>query len=157
MALHQRSNPYNKHLPFAGDVDSDADKFLSEIQDRLKEAVRKNDLRGEATKWLFNLHKYVLLFGLRFSKEEHVWFARLAFEVFTTEGMDPVTLETIAKLLVSLLKKKYLLSREDLILPWKPLYELYHFWEDSSAAVRNMAKPIIEFLTRPQKIRLICS
>ena len=145
MALHQRSNPYNKHLPFAGDVDSDADKFLAEIKDRLREAIRKNDLRGDASKWLFNLHKYVLLYGLRFSKEDHVWFARVAYEVFTTNGMDPVSLESIAKLLVSLLKKKYLLPREDLILDWKPLYELYHFWEDSSAAIRNMAKPTSEF------------
>ena len=56
MALHQRSNPYNKHLPFAGDVDSDADKFLAEIKDRLREAIRKNDLRRDSSKWLFNLH-----------------------------------------------------------------------------------------------------
>jgi hypothetical protein len=50
--------------------------------------------------------------------------------------MDPVSLEKIGKLLVSLLKKKYLLERTDLELEWRPLYEMYKHWEDSSAAVR---------------------
>jgi hypothetical protein len=41
----------------------------------------------------------------------------------------------------ALLKKKYLLSRADLVLEWEPLFQLYWFWEDSSLALRGLLKP----------------
>jgi hypothetical protein len=41
----------------------------------------------------------------------------------------------------ALLKKKYLLSRTDLVLEWEPLFQLYWFWEDSSLALRGLLKP----------------
>jgi hypothetical protein len=41
----------------------------------------------------------------------------------------------------ALLKKKYLLSRSDLVLEWEPLFQLYWFWEDSSLALRGLLKP----------------
>ena len=39
-----------------------------------------------------------------------------------------------------LIKKKYLLKRTDLELNWRPLYEAYYFWEESSASIRYMVK-----------------
>jgi hypothetical protein len=41
----------------------------------------------------------------------------------------------------ALLKKKFLLTRKDLVLEWEPLFHLYWFWEDSSLALRGLLKP----------------
>jgi argininosuccinate lyase len=49
----------------------------------------------------------------------------------------------IAKVLITVLKKKYLLSRKDLQLDWKPLFDVYRHYEDSSGAMRGMVKGIV--------------
>ncbi len=145
VSRYQRVNAYVSHLPFVDCVEEDSERYLAEIKASLSDAVRRHDLREGATKWLFNLHQYIVLYGLRFDKADHVFFIRVAFEVFTTEHMDPVSLTQVGRVLVALVKKKYLLSREDITLDWKRLFDLYYHWEDSSAAVRTMIKPTSEF------------
>ena len=51
-----------------------------------------------------------------------------------------------------MLKKKWLLSRSDLVLPWRPLYEMFHFYEESSVAVRAMVKTNINFRTQLKEV-----
>ena len=51
-------------------------------------------------------------------------------------------------MLSALLKKKYLLTRSDLVLDWKPLFALYEYWEDSSLALRGLLKPSPGFKTQ---------
>jgi len=89
-----------------------------------------------AIQCFFNLHKYTLLHGLRLSKEDHVFFIKVAYNLFICENMDSRGLERIGQVLQALLKKKWLLSREDLELPWKPLFDLWYLYEESSEAAR---------------------
>lgn len=150
----QRINPYNRFLPFAEDVDADADKYLAEIKSNLSRTIHDNRVSHSAgqadstVKWIVNLHKYVILYGLRFTKEDHVFFIKVIFELLLLPNVSVVVLDKFAKVLVALLKKKYLLSRDDLELPWRPLYDLYFYWEESSGSQRGMVKPCPGFKTQ---------
>ena len=72
--------------------------------------------------------------------EDHVWFIQVLYGLLTTPNVDPLNLDKYGKLLVSLCKKKYLLSDANLILDWKPLYKLLYRHEDSSSSARGMIK-----------------
>lgn len=50
--------------------------------------------------------------------------------------MDPSNLNLAAKTVICLLKKWYLLTRRELELPWRPLFKVFRYWEDSSYANR---------------------
>ena len=144
---YQRINVYNRFLPYASTCDKDADTFIGHLISRFKVCLSGSEKDGnrkldclEISKWLMDFHKYVILFGLRVTKEDHIFLIEALFELIRIPNLEPITLEKICKVLVILLKKKYLLSREDLTLDWIPLYELYHYWEDSSFAVRGLVR-----------------
>lgn len=120
----QRTNPYNKFLPYSSDLEQDADKYLDEIKLNFKAILSKSKLvMTNLDKWMTNLQKYIALYGLRFSLEDHVWFIKAAYALVVTSNVDPLSLEKFCKILISLVKKKYLLVGSDLILDWRPLYE----------------------------------
>ena len=68
------------------------------------------------------MHRYVRLYGRRFSKEDHVYFVKLFYHLLTTPDLEPQLIDNWGSVLLTLLKKKKLLSRSDLVLPWRPLY-----------------------------------
>ena len=65
---------------------------------------------------------------------------KVLYGLLTTPNVDPLNVEKYGKLLISMVKKKYLLLKANLILDWKPLYKLIYKYEDSSAAIRGMIK-----------------
>ncbi|XP_010009291.1 PREDICTED: proteasome activator complex subunit 4-like, partial [Nestor notabilis] len=67
---------------------------------------------------------YIRLYGRKFSREDHVLFIKLLYELVTIPRLEISMMQGFARLLVNLLKKKELLSRDDLELPWRPLYEM---------------------------------
>ena len=136
----QRQNPYNKFLPYVSDLDSDAEKYLAEIKSNLFGCLKSKVDTVQIEKWMTNLQKYIALYGFKFTLEDHVWFIKVLYGLLTTPNVDPLNLEKYGKLLISMVKKKYLLLKADLILDWKPLHNLIFKYEDSSAALRGMIK-----------------
>uniref|UniRef100_A0A0K2T807 Proteasome activator complex subunit 4 n=1 Tax=Lepeophtheirus salmonis TaxID=72036 RepID=A0A0K2T807_LEPSM len=134
----QRPIVYNQFLPFyESDLHDDALKFLEELKTRLdlSNGLPSSELTN---RFAVDLHKYIILYGFRFTRKEHEEFIRTLYGLFLSK-YDPVTLENVSKILVYLLKKKYLLSKDrTLVLPWKPLFKMYYFWEHSNAASRNL-------------------
>ncbi|MEE6474290.1 hypothetical protein FKM82_010338 [Ascaphus truei] len=74
--------------------------------------------------YCFFICRYIRLYGRKFCKEDHVLFVKLLYELVTVPKLEISMMQGFARLLISLLKKKELLSREDLQLPWRPLYEM---------------------------------
>uniref|UniRef100_A0AAY4C5R9 Proteasome activator Blm10 middle HEAT repeats region domain-containing protein n=1 Tax=Denticeps clupeoides TaxID=299321 RepID=A0AAY4C5R9_9TELE len=121
----QKDIVYNKLLPYADNLDAESNEILSKIKGNLGRAVELRELWPGVLFWTRKLSTYLRLYGRKFSKEDHVLFVRLLYELVTIPKLEISMMQGFARLLVNLLKKKDLLSRDDLELPWRPLYELY--------------------------------
>ncbi|XP_038138502.1 proteasome activator complex subunit 4B [Cyprinodon tularosa] len=123
--IPQKEIVYNGLLPYCDRLDQEATELLAEIKANLSRAVLLRELWPGVSFWSRKLFSFLKLYGRRFSKEDHVLFINLLYELVTLPNLEPHMMCSYARLLIQLLKKKELLSRDDLQLPWRPLYELY--------------------------------
>ena len=90
---------------------------------------------------------YCVLTKYYSDREDHIFYVKLVYGLLTTKNLDPVTLDKFAEVMCVLTKKWHLLPRADLTLDWVPLFELYHFWEDSSVSMRGLVLAPADFKT----------
>uniref|UniRef100_A0A8B9HCU2 Proteasome activator subunit 4b n=1 Tax=Astyanax mexicanus TaxID=7994 RepID=A0A8B9HCU2_ASTMX len=121
----QKDIVYNKLLPYADKLDNESNIILASIKGNLARAVHLRELWPGVLFWTRKLSTYLRLYGRKFSKEDHVLFIKLLYELVTIPKLEISMMQSFARLLINLLKKKELLSQDDLELPWRPLYELY--------------------------------
>uniref|UniRef100_A0A673BIM3 Proteasome activator subunit 4b n=1 Tax=Sphaeramia orbicularis TaxID=375764 RepID=A0A673BIM3_9TELE len=121
----QKEIVYNRMLPYADRLDAEATELLADIKANLSRAVALRELWPGVAFWCRKLFSFLKLYGRRFSKEDHILFIKLLYELVTLPDLEPYMMQSYARLLIQLLKKKELLSRDDLQLPWRPLYDLY--------------------------------
>ncbi|KAL3050189.1 hypothetical protein OYC64_012265 [Pagothenia borchgrevinki] len=121
----QKDIVYNKLLPYAEKLDDESNDILSKIKGNLCRAVQLREIWPGVLFWTRKLSTYMRLYGRKFSKEDHVLFIKLLYELVTIPKLEISMMQGLARLLINLLKKRELLSREDLELNWRPLYELY--------------------------------
>ncbi|XP_078505604.1 proteasome activator complex subunit 4 isoform X2 [Lissotriton helveticus] len=120
----QKEIVYNQLLPYAGCLESESQQLLHNIKENLGRAVQLRELWPGVLVWTRKLSTYIRLYGRKFSKEDHVLFVKLLYELVTIPKLEISMMQGFSRMLVNLLKKKELLSREDLQLPWRPLYEM---------------------------------
>ncbi|KAG9484281.1 hypothetical protein GDO78_009934 [Eleutherodactylus coqui] len=120
----QKEIAYNLLLPYAERLDRESNELLAQIKSSLGRAVHLRELWPGVLFWSRKLNTYIRLYGRKFSKEDHVLFVKLLYELVTIPKLEISMMQGFARLLISLLKKKELLSREDLQLPWRPLYDM---------------------------------
>ncbi|XP_051507905.1 proteasome activator complex subunit 4A isoform X2 [Myxocyprinus asiaticus] len=120
----QKDIVYNKLLPYKDKLDEESNEILAQIKGNLGRAVQLREIWPGVLFWTRKLSTYMRLYGRKFSKEDHVLFVKLVYELVTIPKLEISMMQSFARLLISLLKKKELLSRDDLELPWRPLYEL---------------------------------
>ncbi|XP_062269925.1 proteasome activator complex subunit 4B [Platichthys flesus] len=123
--IPQKEIVYNRLLPYSGRLDREATELLADIKANLSRAVLLRELWPGVAFWCRKLFSFLKLYGCRFSKEDHILFIKLLYELVTLPNLEPHMMQSYARLLIHLLKKKELLSRDDLQLPWRPLYDLH--------------------------------
>ncbi|CAL1599788.1 unnamed protein product [Knipowitschia caucasica] len=121
----QKEIVYNALLPYADRLEPEANQLLADIKANLSRAVLVRELWPGTAFWCRKLFSFLKLYGRRFSKDDHILFVKLLYELVTLPNLEPFMTQSYARLLILLLKKKELLSRDDLQLPWRPLYDLY--------------------------------
>lgn len=123
---------YNKLLPFATEINQDSEILLQEIKINLQKSVMLRELRPGCLVWSEKLLKFISLYGLKFSKEDHIEYVNLFYQLVLIPDLDASRITLFTNILNTLLRKKHLLHPTELTLPWKPLYELMQRLLDSS-------------------------
>ncbi|PAA46679.1 hypothetical protein BOX15_Mlig005545g5, partial [Macrostomum lignano] len=124
----QRKLTYQLMLPFRDQVENEALTQLSELRIHLPRAVALGDVHCGASYWVAKLDRYIRLYGEFFSKADHVAFTQLVYQLATWKGLEPRLIEKFSTVFKTLTKKRKLLSKQDLTLDWKPLYEVIKFY-----------------------------
>ncbi|XP_072526695.1 proteasome activator complex subunit 4A [Salminus brasiliensis] len=149
----QKDIIYNKLLPYEDKLDAESNEILADIKGNLGRSVQLREIWPGVMFWTRKLSTYIRLYGRKFSKEDHVLFIKILYELVTLPKLETSMMQGFARLLISLLKKRELLSRDDLELQWIPLYKLQerilyskteHLnWCPSSCRPRSTSKHII--------------
>ncbi|CAH0386282.1 unnamed protein product [Bemisia tabaci] len=134
----QKEIPFNKYLPYADELDAESEQYLAEIKANLARAIMLREMEPGIDIWSFRLEKYIGLYGFKFSKEDHVAFIKVFYELLMIPDLEHAYIQTFCKTLILLLKKPKLISPDDLVLPWKPLYDLCERLLSNSAVIVGM-------------------
>lgn len=121
----QKPLAYNRLLPYGEQIADEAASLLAEIKANLARAVMLREVKPSAVAWTGHLNNYIKLYGYQFSKEDHVQLIHFMLELIVIPGLELNAVQKIAHTLGLLMKKRELLSRDDLSVEWRPLYELY--------------------------------
>ncbi|XP_013170818.1 PREDICTED: proteasome activator complex subunit 4-like isoform X2 [Papilio xuthus] len=114
----------NHLLPYASALDEESTKFLEQVKVNLAKSVMLREMKPSCGVWSSRLMKYLRLYGLKMSKEDHIALIKLAFELVLIPDLEPCKVHKFATMFLMLTKKRYLISPEELTLPWRPLYEM---------------------------------
>ncbi|XP_047484565.1 proteasome activator complex subunit 4-like isoform X1 [Penaeus chinensis] len=121
----QKQVIYNKLLPYSEEIREEIIEQFSNIKINLAKAVVLRDIRPGCVHWVAKLSRFVNLYGICISKEDHIYMVKLLYELSVNPQQEYWVTAKFAQMLTILLKKRELLAPDDLVLNWRPLYELY--------------------------------
>jgi len=121
----QRFSAYASLLPNQPQLRANAHAELKEIKQNLAKSVVLNELRPGLMHWTTRLQTFINEYGICFKKSDHISLIELYLEIIHTPGIDFAIISICLTILVELLKKIQLLSRQDLKISWRPIYKLY--------------------------------
>ncbi|XP_058119346.1 proteasome activator complex subunit 4B-like [Anopheles coustani] len=116
----------NKFFPYSERLDDESQILLENIKNNLGKAVAMREIGPGAMLSIRNLVTYIKLYGMKFSKEDHVKFVKLMLEMLVIPKLDSDALNRISEAIYYLLRKREWLSTDDLQIEWRPLYDLIH-------------------------------
>ncbi|GFN96529.1 proteasome activator complex subunit 4 [Plakobranchus ocellatus] len=120
----QKESIFSSLLPYADVIDVESNAVLAEIKSNLGRSIQLRDIKIGCRHWVVQLDRYISIYGYKFSKTDHVLLVKLVFDLLTMPLKEYALVEKFAIVLTTLLKKRSLLTRDDLVLPWRPLYKI---------------------------------
>ncbi|CAI2354209.1 unnamed protein product [Caenorhabditis sp. 36 PRJEB53466] len=113
-----------KKLPYYAELEEQANQHFLMIKKGLAESVLLSDASTGFCHWTMELDKYIDFYGRRFSKEEHIQLINI-FLPLVKKGCIYRNVKIAMRTLYTLLCKKDYLTRQDLVIDWRPLMDLY--------------------------------
>ena len=121
----QKEIIYNKLLPYSDRLDDESLAWFKEIKANLAKSLALREIRPGFITWISRLSKYLRIYGLKFTKEDHIALIKLLNSFIYSPDLEPWLVNKAGYTLISLLKKKELIEPHELTLEWRPLYDLY--------------------------------
>ncbi|CAB3398985.1 unnamed protein product [Caenorhabditis bovis] len=113
-----------KKLPYYKEIEEQANIHFIRIKKGLADVVLLNDAATGFSHFVLELERYIDYYGRRFSKEEHIQLVQLLIPMIT-KGNIFRNVKIAIRAVTTLLNKRGFILREDLVIDWRPLYELY--------------------------------
>ncbi|CAF1055101.1 unnamed protein product [Brachionus calyciflorus] len=121
----QNVNQFIKHLPFFDKIKKNAFYEFEQIKTNLAKSIILNEIRPGLVHWTNRLQTFINEFGLFFNKNDHLKLIEIYLQIISCPDIDLVIVDMCLSILVELLKKYNLLTRDDLKIEWRPLYYLF--------------------------------
>ncbi|KAG5672273.1 hypothetical protein PVAND_002412 [Polypedilum vanderplanki] len=133
---------HNFYLPYYNEksFDEESNRILQQIKQNLGLAVATREIYPASGVYITKLMSYLKLYGFKFTKEEHVEFIKLIYEMIQIPNIDPAKLNKCCVCLSQLLRKSKLLSPDDLQLEWRPLYRLVKIYLDKRSTKGDLIR-----------------
>ncbi|TIB08744.1 hypothetical protein E3P89_02948 [Wallemia ichthyophaga] len=112
-----------KHIPYQVESLEEMDSRLDHIIHKLINAAKANDWDISFSIWDHRLQAWLSL-KYPMTRERRVQLTRLYYQLLVTPGMDGRFINLFANRLMSLISSKKRISIKDIVLPWKPLYDI---------------------------------
>ena len=110
-------------LPYEVESLAEMDRRLALILTRLTEAIGLRDWDVGFWRWQRELGRWLAM-KYPMQRATRVRLVELYYELAVSPGMDARLVETFASTVLQLVEKKSLIGRSDVLLPWRPIYDI---------------------------------
>lgn len=94
----------NKYLPYADQLDDESQIALIQLKEFLAKAVALREISPSVSVAMARLLMYIKLYGLKFSKEDHIKFIKLILALIELPNLEPAKLNKLCIVLSQLLR-----------------------------------------------------
>lgn len=110
-------------LPYPVESLAEMDRRLALILTRLTEAITLRDWDVGFWRWQRELNRWLAM-KYPMKRDTRVNLVKLYYELAVSPGMDARLVENFASTVLQLVEKKGLIDRSDVLLPWRPIYDI---------------------------------
>lgn len=94
----------NKYLPYADQLDDESQLALAQVKEMLAKSVALRELSPSVGVAMSRLLAYIKLYGLKFSKDDHIKFIKLILALIELPHLEPAKLNKLCIVLSQLLR-----------------------------------------------------
>ncbi|CAF3400805.1 unnamed protein product [Rotaria socialis] len=136
----QKPNVYNRYLPFYDSIQRQAYAEFDEIRMHLSRIIQLREIRPGFSVWSSKLQQFISLYGYHFTKSDHLKLIDFYLSILSADNLSLIDVRICFNLLEVLLKKTHLITRDELIIDWRLLYQWaklirFHHDQDYSLVV----------------------
>lgn len=147
----------NKFLPYADRLDDESQAMLENIKNNLGKAAAMREITPGVSIYVARLMKYIKLYGMKFSKEDHIKFVKLLLELISIPNLEPDKVNKFCYAITSLLRKPEWLSPDDIQIDWRPLYKLCNLISNKNCSKGDLYRYFASLETNLQFVVQYCA
>lgn len=100
----QKPNIFNKYLPFYDTIKRQGYELFDEIRENLSRVIQLRELRPGFSHWSSKLQRFISLYGLYFTKADHIKLIQLYISILSIPDLDFSHVKTCFDMLYDLMR-----------------------------------------------------